>query len=150
MQKFTCALLVDDDQTTNFLNQQLLKRLNLTDNIQVALNGQEAFEKLDAHCKQATAELPALLLLDIKMPVMDGFQFLEAFAELPQAQQQNVVIVMLTTSLHPQDMSRVQQLNIAGFLNKPLTKEKLLDVLDTYSTRNTVANQAASVGAQIM
>lgn len=137
MQKLTCALLVDDDQTTNFLNQLLFKRLSLTDKVLVALNGQEALEQFGKHCQNATAEAPVLVLLDIKMPVMDGFQFLEAYARLPSAQKENVIIVMLTTSLHPQDVDRVQQLDIAGFLNKPLTKEKIADVLNTYGSRLT-------------
>jgi CheY-like chemotaxis protein len=129
MQKLSCALLVDDDQTTNYLNRLLISRLEITDKLLVALNGQEALELVKTHCRDATPDCPALILLDVKMPVMDGFQFLEAFDQLPLPEKDCIIIVMLTTSLHPQDVDRVQRLNIAGFLNKPLTKEKLNDVL---------------------
>ena len=132
MQKLNCALLVDDDQTTNYLNTLLLKRLDVTNKVLVALNGQEALDLLDKHCQEATAECPMLILLDVKMPVMDGFAFLEAYDKLMTLQKQAIIIVMLTTSLHPQDVSRVQDLNIAGFLNKPLTEAKVKEVLSSY------------------
>ncbi len=136
MQKLTCALLVDDDQTTNYLNQLLLKRLAVTDRLLVALNGQEALDLLHVHCREATEECPALILLDVKMPVMDGFAFLEAYKKLPYLQKNAIIIVMLTTSLHPQDVDRVQKLNIAGFLNKPLTEAKINEVLENHFNRH--------------
>ncbi|WP_046243741.1 response regulator [Hymenobacter terrenus] len=132
MQKLTCALLVDDDQTTNYLNQLLIKRLDITDKLLIALNGQEAIDLLLKHRHEITDERPALVLLDVKMPVMDGFAFLEAYEKLALPQKQAIIIVMLTTSLHPQDVERVSKLNIAGFLNKPLTREKLNEVLQTH------------------
>ncbi|MBD2724321.1 MULTISPECIES: response regulator [Hymenobacter] len=136
MQKLTCALLVDDDQTTNYLNSLLIKRLNITDRLLVALNGQEALELVKIHCQAASPDCPALILLDVKMPVMDGFQFLAAYDQLPLPEKQAIIIVMLTTSLHPQDVDRVQRLNIAGFLNKPLTRDKLNDVLSKHFNRH--------------
>lgn len=139
MNKLTCALLVDDDQTTNYLNKLLLQRLGVTDKLLVALNGQEALELLVAHCQQVTPDCPALILLDIKMPVMDGFQFLEAYEKLPDIQHEAIIIVMLTTSLHPQDVKRLEHLHIAGFLNKPLTKEKIDDVLKHHFNRHLPA-----------
>jgi len=136
MHKLTCVLLVDDDQTTNYLNQLLIKRLAVTEKLLVALNGQEALDLLLVHCQDATPDCPALILLDVKMPVMDGFQFLEAYDRLPLAHKQAIIIVMLTTSLHPQDVDRVHQLNIAGFLNKPLTPDKVNDILKSHFDRH--------------
>jgi len=132
MQKLSCALLVDDDQTANYLNKLLINRLGVADNLLVALNGQEALDLLQAYCRKATDTCPVLILLDVKMPVMDGFAFLEAYDKLLLPQKQAIIIVMLTTSLHPKDVERVQKLNIAGFLNKPLTEEKLNSVLKNH------------------
>ncbi|OON67564.1 response regulator [Hymenobacter sp. CRA2] len=132
MPKLSRILLVDDDQTTNYLNQLLLKRLDVAEQLQVALNGQEALNLMQDYGETAATPQPMLVLLDVKMPVMDGFEFLQAYAELPVSHREDVVIVMLTTSLHPQDVERVQQLNIAGFLNKPLTSEKINDILQQY------------------
>lgn len=140
MPKLSCVLLVDDDQTTNYLNQLLLKRLNVTDKLVVALNGAEALQQLQLHSENASEDQPILVLLDVKMPVMNGFEFLEAFDQLPQLQKQAIIIVMLTTSLHPQDVSRLEKLPIAGLLNKPLTKEKVDNIMRTHFNSQLPSN----------
>ncbi|MFD1874769.1 response regulator [Hymenobacter bucti] len=132
MAKITSILLVDDDQTVNYLNERLLERMEVASQVLVALNGQEALNRLATHGQHATAASPALLLLDIKMPVLDGFGFLEAYQQLPPAQQRANVIVMLTTSLHPLDMQRLEQLPIAECLSKPLTQEKVDLIIEKY------------------
>ncbi len=132
MQKLSCVLLVDDDQTTNYLNQLLLKRLNVTDQILVAHNGREALAALTAHCpgsSTGTSSCPTLILLDVNMPVMNGFEFLEAYAQLPAAQRRAMVVVVLTTSLHPQDVERARRLEAAAFLSKPLANKDLKELL---------------------
>ncbi|MBH8558103.1 response regulator [Hymenobacter negativus] len=139
MQKLACVLLVDDDSTTNYLNQLLLKRLNVAEQILVAINGKEALDLLHVHCQTPFADCPVLILLDVKMPVMDGFAFLEAYEQLPAAQRQATTIVMLTTSLHPRDVERVEHLNIGGFFNKPLNREKVDEILKKHFGRQLPA-----------
>lgn len=132
MPKLRCTLLVDDDPTTNYLNRKLLEKLDVTDHILVALNGHEALAVLAAECTEASPTCPALIFLDINMPLMNGFDFLEAYRQLPLAQQQAIVIVMLTTSVHPQDLQRLQTLPVAGFLSKPLNPAKVHDILQAH------------------
>lgn len=134
MQKLSCVLLVDDDPITNFLNQRLLDELSLTEKLLVALNGKEAIALIEENCTTNT-NCPALVLLDVNMPVMNGFEFLDLYEQLPVARQHPSIIIMLTTSLHPRDVQRVEALNIAGFLNKPLTKEKINDILQAHFDR---------------
>ncbi|MGI4734428.1 MAG: response regulator [Janthinobacterium lividum] len=124
-------LLVDDDYTTSFLNTKLLQRLDAAEHVLTAGNGREALDVLRTHCQAPTPRCPALILLDIHMPVMDGFEFLEAYQHLPPAQQGHV-IVMLTTSVSPRDVARVQGLPVAAFLPKPLTAEKVTQLLVDY------------------
>jgi CheY-like chemotaxis protein len=127
MPPLASVLLVDDDPTTNFLNKLLLTRMGVTKQVLVAENGEQALRTLDQTCSaSATAACPRLILLDMNMPVLNGLAFLEAYVQMPLAHQQATVIVMLTTSLHPVDLARVEQLPIAGFLNKPLTQEKVM------------------------
>lgn len=134
MGKLPSILLVDDDPVNNFLNQRLLEGLAITEQLIVALNGQEAFDLLQQHCRPAPNEAcPALILLDSNMPVMNGFEFLQAYQQLPLLQQKAIVVVMLTTtSLHPSDVARAQQLCVSDFLSKPLTKDKINTVLQKY------------------
>jgi CheY-like chemotaxis protein len=133
MPAISCALLVDDDETTNYLNQTLLERLNVTDTVLVAGNGQEALDLLQTHCAQAASPTcPALILLDMKMPIMNGFEFLQAYTQRPPTENPAVVIIMLTTSLNPRDVARMQDMPIHGYLTKPLTRDKITQVLQEH------------------
>jgi CheY-like chemotaxis protein len=130
MNKLPAVLLVDDDQTTNYLNRLLLEKLAITDHILVARDGREALDLLAQHCLPLTPQCPRLILLDVNMPGLNGIQFLEAYQQSDLATQKAIVIVMLTTSLHPRDVQRVQQLNIvSGFVSKPLTASKVQAIL---------------------
>ncbi|PSR57468.1 response regulator [Adhaeribacter arboris] len=130
MNKIACTLLVDDDETANYLNELLFKRLAVTEKLLVARNGLEALTVISQNCPSKSC--PALILLDINMPIMDGFEFLSAYQQLDLDQKQSIVIIMLTTSLNPRDLEKVQQANIAGIINKPLTKKALLDIMDQH------------------
>lgn len=133
MNPLPCVLLVDDDTTTNFLNQMLLTRLRVTDRVLVAQDGEQALRKLKEHCTAPATDCPVLILLDVNMPGMNGFEFLEAYKQLPVGREQGIVVVILTTSMHPRDMQRVEQVGaVAGFVNKPLTKEKIADILQIH------------------
>lgn len=127
MEKLSCILLVDDDKTTNFLNNLLLNDLSVAHQVLVAENGQQALRILRE--QDNTSNCPALILLDINMPVMNGFEFLEAYQELDYVNKQTVVIMMLTTSLNPRDVIRLQKMPLQGFLSKPLTREKVQQLL---------------------
>ncbi|MFD1871106.1 response regulator [Hymenobacter bucti] len=130
------VLLVDDDPTTNFLNKLLLTNMGVTEQVLVAENGEQALRTLDQTCTAlANVACPRLIFLDMNMPVLNGLGFLEVYVQMPLAQQQAIVIVMLTTSLHEHDLARAQQLPIAGFLNKPLTREKVTTLLEQHFAR---------------
>ena len=130
MQKLTSTLLVDDDETTNFVNEMLLKDMGVTEQILTAHNGQEALELILERCENN--ECPSLILLDINMPVMNGFEFLERYRKLDFPDKHTVVIGMLTTSLNPRDMDQLVGLPYDDFLSKPLTEAKVRSLLDQH------------------
>ena len=142
MQKLAAILLVDDDPTTNYLNQLLLEELAVADQVLTAENGAEALDILTHTLRpDVTPPVgPVLVLLDLNMPVMNGVEFLEAYQQLPPAQQQAVVVVMLTTSLHPRDLARLHELPIAGLVNKPLSEEKINAILQEHFQRELPAS----------
>ena len=132
MKKLSSVLLVDDDSTNNFLNELLFQSLGVTDRLLVAEDGTQA---LDLIVDNAGPHEPALILLDVNMPGMDGIQFLEAYKRLPLARQSATVIIMLTTTMDARDLSRLEELNIAGLVSKPLTKEKIEHIMQLHFQR---------------
>ncbi|MBF9239341.1 response regulator [Hymenobacter sp. BT683] len=134
MSPLRCILLVDDDPTTNYLNRKLLVSMGASGEVLTALNGQEALAILNAKFQQVDATCPDLIFLDVNMPLMNGFEFLDAYRQLPAEQQGATVVVMLTTSLHPRDVERAQQLPVSGFLTKPLTREKVSEIIGGHFT----------------
>jgi len=142
MTKLTSVLLVDDDSTTNYLNKILLNRLQIAEQLLVAENGREALATLHQTCASQNTNCPSLILLDINMPVMNGIEFLEAYQQLPLTQRQAIVVVLLTTSVSPRDLTRVKTLPIAGTLTKPLTEGKINALLAQYFSFSP-ASQAA-------
>lgn len=132
MEKLSSVLLVDDDSTNNFLNQLLIESLGVTDRLLIAENGNQA---LDLIVNSAGPNEPALILLDVSMPGMNGIQFLEAYQRLPQARQSATVVIMLTTTMDARDLARLEELNIDGLVSKPLTKEKMEYLLQLHFQR---------------
>ncbi|MVN78825.1 response regulator [Hymenobacter sp. HMF4947] len=137
MQKLSSVLLVDDDETTNYLNAHLLKQLGVTNHVLVAHNGQEALALLAQHCGAAGATCPALVLLDLQMPVMSGIDFLAAYQPQPPAQA--ICVVVLTSSVHPHDLSRLRGLRHLAVLQKPLTRVKISALLQEHFQRQLTA-----------
>ena len=131
MNKIKCARLIDDDSINNFINERLLKKLNIADTIKVVLNGEEAIKYIHQTCS-AEQPCPELILLDINMPVMDGFEFLKEYKNLDFKNKKSIIIIMLTTSTNPNDTERLNDSGASGYVNKPLTEQKLLDIMKQY------------------
>lgn len=133
-QKLSCVMVIDDDEPTNFFNQMIIEKSGCTDHIMVSQSGQEALDYL-TNCARSVAEqgscpCPSLIFLGINMPAMNGWEFLEKYKKLSKEQKAGKVVVMLTTSLFPEDILKAREIpEISGFENKPLTAGKLEKVL---------------------
>ena len=129
MKKLRTILLVDDDAATNFLHRMIIEEYGFTENIDEAFDGQEAIDYLST-LVDGKYRCPEMILLDINMPRMDGWEFLQAYSELPDGCKGGAVIAMLTTSLNPDDREKAQDFNcVQCYENKPLSAEKLDAIL---------------------
>ena len=119
--KLKSILLVDDDHSNNFLNKIFISQLDLDVEVDIALNGQEALD----HINNALIT-PCLLILDLRMPVMDGWQFLEAYHEqVPKEVKDQIVIVVITISGDKADASKARKNQyVQHFVQKPLSDLK--------------------------
>ncbi|NKI15810.1 response regulator [Spongiibacter sp. KMU-166] len=125
MKKLSTVLLVDDDAATNFLHRMVIDDYGFAERIDEAYDGQEAIDYLTTQVDGAYPR-PEMIFLDINMPRMDGWEFLEAYNQLPSACKGGAVIAMLTTSLNPDDRDKAREFNcVQHYENKPLDEEKL-------------------------
>ncbi|SFG45049.1 response regulator [Pontibacter chinhatensis] len=137
MKKLSGILLIDDDDTTNFLNKRLLDRMEVSDHIRTFVNGKQAFDYLynvsNKNYEVESSEYfqPELIFLDINMPVMDGFEMLDLYERLNPEFRKKIVMVVLTTSTHPQDTANSKKYN-AEYIIKPLTAEKVNRLLEVH------------------
>ena len=137
MKKLNSILLIDDDIATNFISKMLIKKAGITDHIETTSNGKQALDYLTNSGKYEKTDgiypKPMLILLDINMPVIDGWEFAKAFSELEPNQKGEAIIVMLTSSINPDDKERAAKLHaITGFQNKILTMEALISIMNEY------------------
>jgi CheY-like chemotaxis protein len=117
-------MLVDDDKIFNFLSEKTITSLGLANEIHFASNGEQALRILNLY-KEGKVEKPDIIFLDIDMPVMNGYEFIEAFASLDIPDKHLITIVILTSSLDPNDLARARELGIKYYFNKPLSKEEI-------------------------
>lgn len=135
MNIFNCILLVDDNEATNLLNRRIIERSGITAAIKVAKNGEEAlhyFERARG-AERSECPFPDLVLLDINMPRMNGWEFLDAFRSYKYHLPQQTVIYILTTSPNPDDVVKSETYTeVAGFLEKPLTRTMMQTIVDRH------------------
>ena len=124
-------VLVDDNETTSFLNNRLLGRLAVANQVSTFSRADEAFEQLwGEQASEGNIPAPDLIFVDLKMPGVSGFEFLELYNALPQLVQEQTVMAVLTTSMHGADTARVAQYPNVEYLTKPLTEEKMRKLLE--------------------
>ncbi|SDM42534.1 Response regulator receiver domain-containing protein [Catalinimonas alkaloidigena] len=128
MEKLNSVLLIDDDKVSNEVTQALLALADITQHVEVAVNGREGLDILSQKCVSIASDpCPDLIMLDINMPVMNGFEFLEQFTQTHFASKPKVV--MYTSSSAPGDLERARQFNVAGYLTKPFDAQQLRAIL---------------------
>ena len=134
MKKLNTVLLVDDDETTNYLNHRLLSRMEIASDIRVVTDGEEAIKYLrQAFAATTDHPRPELIFVDIKMSGMDGFEFLEEYQRLAADEKEGTVMLMLTSSASFYDLEKLKQFpDVRRHYSKPLTESDVREILQTY------------------
>jgi CheY-like chemotaxis protein len=127
--KYESTLLLDDSDLDNFINEKMLEANRFSKKIHVSTDGESALELIQQLIDDPTAEgseFPEVLFVDLNMPVMSGFEFIENFKKIDKGAVAECKIIVLTSSIHNDDRLEAERIdrNIV-FLNKPLTNELL-------------------------
>jgi CheY-like chemotaxis protein len=124
--------LVDDDRVYQFTTERMLQRIDQEIAFRWFRDGEEALSFLKTHALDAQS-LPDVMILDINMPFMDGWQFLEAFRDLRQSMAKPIDIYMVSSSADERDQLRALATgDVADYLEKPITSDILRDLVSRY------------------
>ncbi|MBS9463439.1 response regulator [Flagellimonas sp. HMM57] len=132
MRKLKSILLVDDDETTNFLNKFFIRQLDNDLTVNTVTNGEEAIEFLEA--VPYKKHMPCLLILDTNMPIMNGWEFLDVYEKkFDKDFKKNVIIVMLTAlDTEAVTAMAMSNPNVTDTAQKPLSDLKFRVLINKY------------------
>ena len=131
-QSYYAVMLIDDNEIDNLINQKMIEAASIAEHIYTHTGARSAIEflrnleKLDKETKNV---MPEVIFLDIDMPLMDGFQFLDEFDKLAETTKNKCKVVMLTSSINPQDVNKSKRYSyVKKYINKPLSQDNLVNL----------------------
>lgn len=126
MNKINIACIIDDDPAFTFLTKEIMEMTDFCINLLVYKNGQEAISGLTEIIK-SEGILPDVILLDLNMPVMNGWEFLDEFADT--LNERDVTIFIVSSSVNPTDHEKANNYqSVTDYIEKPVTEESLLEI----------------------
>lgn len=124
MKTISNMTLIDDDEVFVFLTKKAIERTHL-----VEFNGLDAIDFLRENSNNVDA-LPEIILLDLSMPIMDGWQFLDQFSKLAPKIEKKIIIYLCSSSISPNDIQLAKKNSlVTDYVIKPITKEKLIELI---------------------
>ena len=124
MRPINLVALIDDDEIVKFIESKVIESTNVVNRIKTFSNGEEAINFLKSNSKNLDS-LPEIVLLDLNMPVMDGFEFLERYIMLKPKLGKKITIYVVSSYISPTDTERINRISeVTDYIVKPITKEK--------------------------
>ena len=130
MEKINVTCVIDDDAVYNYTVKRAFDSAHFTNRLLMFPNGQMALDYFTNHVEDA-GNLPDLILLDLNMPVLDGWQFLEKFTVLKPRIRKKIIIYIISSSIMEEDLARAKSISeVSDYIIKPITTEKLIYILE--------------------
>jgi CheY-like chemotaxis protein len=125
--------LIDDDDTFIYLSKRILNKIDNIKQIEVFANGLDGLNYLKLNIDNPTL-LPEIIFLDLSMPIMDGWQFLDEFINLKSKNLKKILIYICSSSISPYDISRAKSINeVTDYIIKPINKENFNKLINGYN-----------------
>ncbi len=126
--KINLVMLVDDNDTDNFISQKIIELNGFADRVIAKNSGKSALEYLEAN-ENNPSELPDVIFLDINMPIVDGFVFLFEFERFNDELKKKCKIAILSSSDNKRDIERIVDNDyVVKYITKPLTQDALIEI----------------------
>jgi CheY-like chemotaxis protein len=132
MKKIDTLCLVDDDDIFQFLTQKVIEETNLVKQIQIFSNGLEAMNYLKSEANNPE-KLPEIILLDLTMPIMDGWEFLEEYMLLQPRLGKQIIVYVVSSSIAPIDVQKAKSISaVTDYVIKPITKDRFTELIKSF------------------
>lgn len=126
--KLEKILIIDDDEVANFIYRKVIQNSDITHEIGTFQSAMDALNYIQ-QCAQGKAKTPEIIFLDINMPVMSGWDFLNAYKEVASDLKNQIKVYMLSSSVYQEDIEKAKAFEeVNDYIIKPLTKEKLIEI----------------------
>lgn len=135
MKKVERIILIDDDETNNFISEGIISRLNMAEHVHVFMNGDEAITFIEHECLHGNEMCSSIIILDHLMPVMDGKEFMQEFNRLKISNREEVFVLLLAVHTSAEDIKQFHMLGIQDYTSKPLDETTLWKTYHKYWER---------------
>jgi CheY-like chemotaxis protein len=129
-------LIVDGDRHLNKVNEKVISSSGIVEDLRIAMNGREALEYL-RKCLDKGQALPHIIVFDLQLPAMDGFQFIDQLQTLGIPGNENIELVVFTASSNPRDKQKATSRGIRHYVNKPYLLRSLSAIVMQSGRRNS-------------
>lgn len=133
MRKIKSACIIDDDEIFVYGTRRIMEEVRFCDDIVVFNNGKEAIDGMQNYLTEGKS-LPDVIFLDINMPIMNGWDFLEEFTKIPNLNKEEVLLYVVSSSVDPSDLEKAKEFELVNnYILKPILPKQLHEILDALS-----------------